>query len=254
MPNLLFVALLSPLALADAPVGPPGTPSPADMDRAKQLFENGADLYEEASYREAIAAWTEAYRLSGKPDLLYNIANAHERLAEYGAAIDAIQTYRAFATSEERELLDRRLRNLEKLLTDQQQRAQPSPSPSPSPEPVVGRAPAPEPVARPRGGSGRRTAGLVLVGVGGVGLGSAGVLGALSAAAGNRAEAPCVDGLCPDTIAPDLRANRSLALLSDVSLVAGLASAGVGVGLVVTGGRDTALVVGPGRVGLIRAW
>ena len=55
--------------------------------RAKELYENGAALYEEGRYEEAILAWEEAYRLSSRPVLLFNIANAYERLGRGRGAV-----------------------------------------------------------------------------------------------------------------------------------------------------------------------
>src|SRR4051794_22832671 len=48
-----------------------------DQGRARALFREGSQLYEEAHYEEAIARFQEAYRLSGRPDLLFNIAQAY---------------------------------------------------------------------------------------------------------------------------------------------------------------------------------
>lgn len=85
-------------------------------ERAEQLYYNGEALYEEGQYEAAILAFEEAYRLSGEPLLLYNIANAYERLGELDHAIDYLTRYRAFAPPDERESLRRRVRNLERRM------------------------------------------------------------------------------------------------------------------------------------------
>ena len=91
----------------------------ADIDaRARELYDNGAILYDEGRYEDAIVAWEEAYRLSGRPLLLYNIANAQERLGQWRAALDTLNRYRAYARPEERERLDRRIANLERRLAE----------------------------------------------------------------------------------------------------------------------------------------
>ena len=80
---------LSSSALAQAPS--------ADTARAKELFDNGALLYDEGNYQAAILAFQESYNLSKAPVLLYNIANGYERLGDLKAARDTLNTYRAVA-------------------------------------------------------------------------------------------------------------------------------------------------------------
>jgi len=87
--------------------------------RARVLFLNGSKLYDEARYSDAIAAWKQAYRLSRRPLLLYNIANALERLGRIAEAIEYLNRYRAYASEEERETLQRRMRNLESRLSSE---------------------------------------------------------------------------------------------------------------------------------------
>jgi tetratricopeptide (TPR) repeat protein len=91
---------------------------PADMERARELYENGARLYDEGLYEEAIAAFEAAYQASGLPEMHFNIANAYERLGKWQQALDSLNRYRAFAPSEERETLDRRMRNLERRIAE----------------------------------------------------------------------------------------------------------------------------------------
>lgn len=91
-----------------------------DMDtgeqRARELYENGVILYDEGHYEAAITAWEEAYDLSSRPLLLYNIASAQERLGQWQETLDTLNRYRAFATAEERARLDRRITNLERRI------------------------------------------------------------------------------------------------------------------------------------------
>jgi tetratricopeptide (TPR) repeat protein len=49
----------------------------ADEGRARDLFREGSELYERAHYDEAIERFEEAYRLSLRPGLLFNIAQAY---------------------------------------------------------------------------------------------------------------------------------------------------------------------------------
>ena len=92
----------------------------SDDDRAKTLFESGVIFYEEANYEEAIRFFEHAYDLSGRHELLFNIAAAYERLGAYEEAINALSIYRQYAATEEQDLLQRRIENLGKLQEKQQ--------------------------------------------------------------------------------------------------------------------------------------
>jgi tetratricopeptide (TPR) repeat protein len=115
---VLLGGLIS-IGSADLWAQEPASSEQGDSDarqRAEQLYYNGEALYEEGQYEAAILAFEEAYRLSEEPLLLYNIANAYERLGELDHAIDYLTRYRAFAPPEERESLRRRVRNLERRM------------------------------------------------------------------------------------------------------------------------------------------
>lgn len=91
--------------------------------RAVEFFENGAMLYQEARYAEAIEAFEQCYEISGEPALFFNIANARERLGDPAAAVDALNRYRVFATPDERKVLERRIENLERRVAEQKRAA-----------------------------------------------------------------------------------------------------------------------------------
>ena len=98
-----------------------GDMSDEELTRAIELFDNGATLYEEGQYEEAILAWEESYRISGEPLLVFNIANAYERvggLENLRIALGNFNQYRAYAPSDERDTLERRIRNLEARIED----------------------------------------------------------------------------------------------------------------------------------------
>ena len=93
---LMFALLGSPVALAQS------APTEAQLAQAKDLFMSGRTLYEEGRYEEAIQDWQESHRLSGEPVLLYNIANAYERLGDYDNAIRTLKQYKLAADPGER--------------------------------------------------------------------------------------------------------------------------------------------------------
>lgn len=78
----------------------PSSPSQADVTRAKAVFDAGGRAYEQGDFTAAIQAFQQAYSLSGRPSILFSLAQAHKkRFTEGGAAGDkdaAIELYRAY--------------------------------------------------------------------------------------------------------------------------------------------------------------
>ena len=237
--------LLALPALAAEPTVPVNEPlllalaaDDPDDARARELYDNGAILYEEGRYEDAIAAWEEAYRLSGRPLLLFNIANALERLGRYDEAMVDLSRYRAFAPAEERETLDRRIRNLE-LRIDEQKAA----------PPVVTTTTT---TAAPERTSSVRVLPFVLGGVGLAATAGGVVFGVEAMGARKEAAALCQAAggstWCGEDAASALAADRRDSLLADVGF--GLGALGIG-GAIVTAlvpGHSTSLGggVGPG--------
>jgi tetratricopeptide (TPR) repeat protein len=232
------------------------TSDPVAEERAKELYENGRILYEEGRYEEAILAWEEAYSISKRARLQFNLANAHERLGNLKKALDALYAYQAFAKAEERELIERRIRTIEDRMATE------APDPVPQPVPVVGPQPVPEPAPRPpRERGGVNVPAIALIGVGAAAIGTGAVFGASSSSAKGRALDLCVDSggdlLCPAEADADLKSHRSKALLADIGFAAGALAGGTGVALLAIGGgkkTDNApsatLRLGLGRLGL----
>jgi len=200
-----------------------------DEQRARELYENGAILYEEGEYEQAIDAWEAAYALSEEPLLYYNIANAYERMGRYDEAIDALARYRAFAPSDEREALDRRLRNLE---TRRQEQA----AANPTPTAPVGPSPQEQSVA---------VAPLALVGLGVVGLGTGAAMGLRARGASTELSTLCVDGLCPAAAQPLLLMEQRSSITADVGFALGAIALGTGVVWLVD---DTSIALGPAGI------
>ncbi len=235
---MLLITLLTAVAR-----GQDGEPSAADTARAKELYENGAELYAEGLYEEAILAWKEGYSISQLPDFLFNIAGAQERLGDWRSALDTLSKYRAFASTEERETLARRIRNLEDRIALEGDR---SPVPQPTPQPA---GPEPTPTEPAPVRSGRSLEPVVvgsLFGVAGIGVVTGLVSGIGASAAGDDARALCVDDggsfLCPAAASDPLRRERSRALVADLAFGLGTASllGGVAVLVVPGGGGGTA--------------
>lgn len=226
------------------------------LGRAKELFENGQILYEEGQYEAAILAWEESYRLSGYPDMLYNIASAHEKLGQYEKAISALSRYRALAPSDERDVLDRRLRSLELRL--EQSKASSSTTPTTSTTTTASTpttsasTPTMTTTSSPSAGGGRggvRVLPIALIATGVAGIGSGGVFALQANGARSEIRAGCADQggayVCPDALEPAVRANRRSSTLSTVGFAAGgvLTAGGIALSLVGPGASD--LTVAP---------
>lgn len=127
MRTCLMLFALTSTAWAQTPdPAPEPAVQPADdtdQSRARELYQNGQDLYEEGSYGPAIAAFQEAYRLSGRKAMLFNIGNAQERMGSLDDALASFNEYRAFAPAEERESLSRRVSALERRIAERDAQA-----------------------------------------------------------------------------------------------------------------------------------
>ncbi|MCB9677811.1 MAG: hypothetical protein H6737_22095 [Alphaproteobacteria bacterium] len=254
MHKWLVALAISMPALALAPTGVAYAQEDEGDARAKELYQNGADLYNEGRYQEAVLAWEEAYRLSDRPKILFNIANAYERMGDIQKALDQLFRYKVYAKADERDQIERRIRMLEAKLDE-------TPEPQPKPDPVV---PDPTPVPKPdkppktKSGGGAPVAAIALMGGGVVALGAGGTLGLMSSSAKKTALASCVESgeslYCSSDAETALKRHRTTAVLADVGFAVGTLAAGTGVVLLATSGGKANLTVGLNRVELSGRW
>src|SRR4030095_10359942 len=61
-----------------------------DHEAAVLHFRVGQTYYDEANYQDALKEFREAYRLSKRPALLYNIGLCHERLDQIDEAVAGV--------------------------------------------------------------------------------------------------------------------------------------------------------------------
>ena len=217
--------------------------------RAKELYQNGAILYEEGRYEDAIEAWLEAHRISEKPLLLFNIANAQERIGQWRDALETLNRYRAFAPADERGVLDRRMANIERRLREQdsvdaENRRVEEDAAQREEETRAAEAARAEQEdaeaatrASARGGGPLRGLGVGLLVGGLAGAGVGGGLGGMALSKRQEIEAQCKDAagvrFCPQTIAPLEAEEAQLSLAGDIALIAGGAVAATGLVLVI---------------------
>lgn len=121
--------------------------------------------------------------------------------------------------------------------------ATPPPAAPPPVEPAP-LAPAPDD-AGAREGNPLRTAGYVLLGVGGVGVVVGSIFGVKALGQRSDLDETCPDRICPRSAEDDLDALRSTATVSTVGIGVGLGAAAVGTVLVFTSSRDRERPVTP---------
>lgn len=210
-----------------------------DIARARQLADNGRQLFRDGSFRAAIEAFEKAYELAADPNLLFNIALSYERLEEWEMALEALDRYRAYAVPDEREALETRRRQLQDRLASEREAQDPDPAPPPAPQDPGGPE-GPEPEARPIpliNGVGYTLGGVAVVSLGvGITLGSI----ALSQINGGGEDCATVDGeqLCNEDGGESRAQARGLAIGADVSFaVSAVAATGFLISLAVQAGK-----------------
>ncbi len=82
-------------------------------ERARTHFQAGTSYFEAAQYEDALREFEEAYRLSNRVGLLYNVAISHERLGHWSEAADYLERYLEQQPDiDNREVLELKVRNL----------------------------------------------------------------------------------------------------------------------------------------------
>lgn len=150
---LLFALTLVPTTSygQDKPAGAEqNKPKRADEKRARQHFEQGRLAFTEARYEDALLHFERSYALSGKPQLLFNLANVLDRLRRDEEAVARYREYlNALPSADNRVQVEERLAVLQRSL-DERQAAQVVPV-VPTPQEVaaaeLNATPAPTPAA-----------------------------------------------------------------------------------------------------------
>jgi hypothetical protein len=209
---LVALALLVPRTGWAQPDEPPPPDPAGDEARARELFRQGSSYYEQAQYDEAIGRFEEAYRLSGRPALLFNIAQAFRQKgpAFCGTAL------RYYEKNLQQEPDASNHAEIEELMTEMRRctGATPAPAPPPAVAPVV-TAPAPLPTPSSRWPAFTAQAG--------VGLGLLGVVGSIA----SRIKYDAVKDSCPCQPGAFERWER-LSTASGVLMIAGAGALATG--------------------------
>ena len=88
---LLLCFLLPCLGLLTWHAGPAQAQQPSAVGKAQEQYQIGLRLFEEAQYREALAAFLAAKRLARRQDIQRSIAQAYRLLRDYPRALAASQ-------------------------------------------------------------------------------------------------------------------------------------------------------------------
>jgi tetratricopeptide (TPR) repeat protein len=89
-PFRLFVASCLCLAAAVTAVS---AHAQSNSDKARAYFEEGARAYRKANYKKAVELFRKAYDTDPRPELVYNIGQAYERLRDVPDALSSLREY-----------------------------------------------------------------------------------------------------------------------------------------------------------------
>ncbi len=223
---------------SDAPT-PPEAPRERDPDdEARLAYQEGDRAFLEGDYATAIREFQRAYQLSGRMEMLFNLANAYERMGRYELAGESLRGYLPHAPVAQRPVLERRLERLAVLGVERRRRQATRQRPISPPSPSAPRRPPAED---------RKTDLGEAVGYGLIGLGAAGVgvgvgFGIAALNARSEAEGLCTESggrtLCPSSARDAVDRDASHSLVADVAVLAGLVAAGTGVYLILSTDDD----------------
>lgn len=199
-------------------------------DEARQRFELGRTFYEAGRFGQAAEEFAEAYRLSGRPQLLYNVYVAQRDAANWSAAIEALRSYLAMVPdAPDRITLRARLGSMEEQaarLKEQEVQAQAArqAAAQPTTRSEVERSPVP----------------WVLIGTGSALAVSSIVTGIMARQKDDDVDKTCADGgaICANTERDAADKARRLAITTDVLWIAGAAAIVTGIVLRATGALD----------------
>ena len=221
-----------------------------DDEKARELFKQGDEHYKNGRYEEALAALKEAYELSGRTALLFNMANALEKLGRYQEALNNLEAFAPHAPEARKQEIAERIATLREKIERAKPPPEPPPPEPPRPEPPPPSTPAPvgpPPISAPSPPAPvpdqpdetpvTATAGYVLLGVGGAGLVLGAILGGMALSARGDAEAQCeasATGMrCLADAQDALDDDKTFSLVADVGFGVGIVAALTGGALVI---------------------
>lgn len=288
--HLLFAAFAASVVAVPAlaqQAGSSGYPAPcpasqvskADVDRAHTVFLSGKGFLDESNYDKAISYFKDAYSIDCSVHaILPIIATAYERKGDKQSAVAALQEYlKRVPNAPDREVVERRIKNLQDQIAQEKATAAPSatapasatttapppsataaPSATATEQPTATAAAPPPPPPTTEGG--HSVAPWIVVGVGGAAVVAGVVLFAVGAGDISTAEKTCpVHNDCNDVNAQNTgNTGRTLETVGVVAGSVGVAAVAGGLlwhfvespGSSSTTGTTVTPVVAPGYAGV----
>lgn len=199
-------AVVASLILGNVGTGLAQQPEATDDDAARRHFRLGQAYYQNGQFAEAATEFEQAYQLSGRAALLYNVYLAHRDALHTRQSYEALRQYLdEVPDPPDEDHLRARLQHLEDALAANPETANPEVTPEVTsevtpevtPEPAATTTP-PVDLSVPAEPEGRSPVPYVLMGAGGGALIGGLVAGMLSRGARSDLDALCdADGACP---------------------------------------------------------
>ena len=209
---------------------------------AREAFERGRVFYDSGQFEQASVAFEEAYKLSGRDALLYNLYLAYRDATDQEKAAQALRGYLAKVPNiENRAQLEARLAALEQNLARQREHEGASPvgtdvapvTSAPVSAAVEPGGPVDAPARSPR-----FYAGVSLAAVGAAAMLSSIATGVLTKKREQELEDKCDGRSCEASLEATAESGKRLARTTDALLFGGIVVAGAGAALLVFGGLE----------------
>ena len=183
------------------------------IEKGRQAYKYGEQLFNEGNYPEAIKAFLRAYEMTQRYQLLFNLALSYQFSADLQQARFYFEEYQRLAPAEEWNEAQLRIDNIDKILKENESKKQEAEQKNTSPVLV---APS------------KRPAWLVptLWSVGSISMGAGLYFGISSQLSTDSIPQYCLEGICRSEAGELLSASRTNAIFADISWGIGLVSLG----------------------------
>jgi len=200
-------------------------------EEARQHFQLGRTFYDSGRFQQAVEEFEAAYKLSGRPQLLYNVYVAQRDVGELQKAVDALRAYLdQVPDAPDRVNLKARLSSLEaqaKRQSEQEELARQAAAKPDAPATPTSRTEV-KPSVVP----------WIVTGAGGALLVGSVITGVLAKGKADDLDKVCGGTSCPSSEQSNIDSTRTLAITTDVLWTVGAATVITGVVLWLTGALD----------------
>jgi hypothetical protein len=144
------LVLLSGLFLLRAGAARAADLTPQQKAEMRMIYDKATRAYDVGKYAEAIEDYQKAYEIGGDPPMLYNIAQAYRLNNQPTEAVRFYKRYLQRApTARNREDVERKIAEQEKIIEEQKKLQPPPPPPATTTPPTTTTPPAPPPTVGP---------------------------------------------------------------------------------------------------------